>query len=218
MKVFGSIIIGLIPIGKIRILLYKLFFRYKISWKTKIGMFNILLCKRAEMVDCQIGYFNLIICNNLKMEKNSLIFRFNRIKFINNLILKEKSHIYTRNFIGAPKKEDENTKKDVQNLNLGKSSEINRHNYFDVLSSITIGENVVFGGEGSEIWTHGFETNRNLLVGEVSFGDNIFVGSKCIFTKNVRIGNNVTIGPGSVIYKSIIESGFYTTHQINKVK
>ena len=56
-----------------------------------------------------------------------------------------------------------------------------------------------------------------MLTGGLDFGNNIFIGSKCIFTKNIRICDNVTIGPGSVIYKSIKESGFYTTHQIVKV-
>jgi acetyltransferase-like isoleucine patch superfamily enzyme len=83
---------------------------------------------------------------------------------------------------------------------------------------IIIGDNVVFGGQGSEIWTHGFEVDRTMLLGGVAFGDNIFIGSKCIFTKNVQVGNNITIGPGSIVYKSINESGFYSSHQIEKIR
>jgi acetyltransferase-like isoleucine patch superfamily enzyme len=134
------------------------------------------------------------------------------------LTINENGLINMGNFIGAQKTNEGQFKFDSQNLVLGKRSEILRNNYFDVVRPIIIGDNVVFGGQGSEIWTHGFEVDRTMLLGGVTFGDNIFIGSKCIFTKNVQVGNNITIGPGSIVYKSINESGFYSSHQIEKIR
>ena len=152
------------------------------------------------------------------MAPGSFILKRNRIKHLNTLVIRESGLINTGNFIGAQKTSENPFNFDAQNLFLGKRSEILRNNYFDVVRPIIVGDNVVFGGQGSEIWTHGFELDRTMLLGGVTFGDNIFIGSRCIFTKNVHITSNVTIGPGSVVYKSINESGFYSSQQIEKIR
>lgn len=214
----GLIVVSLIPIQVIRHLFYKTFYNYKISKDSKIGMFNYIQCSELVLNAASIGSFNLIIVKNLTLDTKARIIDRNRIKHLNKLAIKEGGLINKLNFVGGQEFSHGAIIFEHQNLTLGKRSEINRHNYFDVIRPITIGDNVVFGGEGSEIWTHGFEINRNMLTGDVSFGNDIFIGSKCIFTKNVHIVSNVTIGPGSVIYKSITESGVYSTHQINKIK
>lgn len=181
-------------------------------------MFNYISCNEVVLQDAVIGSFNLIIVSRLTMAPGSSIFKRNRIKHLNTLAIKEQGLINTGNFIGAQKTTEGQFDFNAQNLVLGKRSEILRNNYFDVVRPITIGDNVVFGGQGSEIWTHGFEVDRTMLVGAVAFGDNIFIGSKCIFTKNVQVASNVTIGPGSIVYKSITESGLYSSHQIHKIR
>lgn len=39
--------------------------------------------------------------------------------------------------------------------------------------------------------------------GEISIGDNVFIGAKSTILYNVKIGNNVIIGAGSVVTKDI---------------
>ena len=218
-KTIKLIIVSIIPIYKIRLFLYRNIFKFKIDSSSYVGMFNILNIKTLEMEGATINYLNYINVDHLKMYRKSLIHKKNIIKSMNGITLKNNSHIFSNNFIGGGVKDSNSNGFNFtsQNIMLGCNSEINRRNYLDVLRPIVIGDNVVFGGEGSEIWTHGYDLNRNLLTGGVTFGDNIFIGSKCTFTKNISISDNVTIGPGSVIYKSIKESGFYTTHQIVKV-
>jgi UDP-3-O-[3-hydroxymyristoyl] glucosamine N-acyltransferase len=214
----GLVLISLLPIWPLRRRFYNAFYKYEIDKNSRIGMFNYINCNSLRMKQATIGSFNFIVVRTLDLGLKSNIYSRNRIKNLNCLTIGESGIIYKSNFIGGPNNGNKPFIFEMQNLLLGNSSDILRNNYFDIVRPIIIGNNVVFGGEGSEIWTHGFETNRTMLTGEVSFGNNIFIGSGCVFTKSVHVCDNVTIGPSSVIYKSINEPGFYTTHQIIKVK
>ncbi len=220
MKNIISLMISLTPINLVRIFLYNTVLGYKIDYKSKIGCCNLINGKNVRITNARIGRFNYIKADHFTMEKSSHINKFNRVKNLHTLELNERSRIYDHNFIGGSPNGIGIDGFDFkeQKVILGKDTAVNRRNFFDVVRSIIIGDNVVFGGYGSEIWTHGFETNRTMLVGGVEFGNDIFIGSKCVFTKSVKIVNNVTIGPASVIYKSISEKGIYSTHNIYKVK
>jgi acetyltransferase-like isoleucine patch superfamily enzyme len=214
MKKIVSLLISLIPVNVLRIFFLRIFCGYQIDSNSKVGMFNILIADKLTMVNATIGSFNYIDAKTVSIQ-NGLINKLNRIKHINQLVLKERSIIFSKNFIGGSRHIENRAD---QNLILGKCSEILRNNYFDVTDEITVGNNVVFGGNGSEIWTHGFDTNRKMLRGGVVFKNDIFIGSKCIFTKGIEIGDNITIGPGSVVYKSVSESGLYSSQQLIKIK
>jgi acetyltransferase-like isoleucine patch superfamily enzyme len=177
-------------------------------------MFNIIVADKFSLTNSKIGVGNYIDAKKVSMDCG-FINKFNRIKHLNELSLAENSIVFSGNFIGGSQ-DFENIYN--QNLILGKDSEILRKNYFDVTATIEIGNNVVFGGNGSEIWTHGFDTNRKLLTGKIVFKNDIFIGSKCIFTKGIEIGDKITIGPGSVVYKSVTESGIYSSQQLIKIK
>ena len=212
--------ISCIPINLAKIFLYNTILGYDIDYSSSIGLFNIINGVKVKMTSAKIGMFNFIKVENLIMDNGSNINKLNRIKNLNILRLGERSRIYDKNFIGGgPKELKENgfvfTE---QNVTLGKDSAVNRNNYFDVVRAIKIGDNVVFGGVETQIWTHGFHIDRTMLVGEVEFGCNIFIGSRSMFTKGVKITDDVTVGPASVIYKSITEKGVYSTHKIEKVK
>ena len=213
MKKIISLLISLIPINIVRIFLLRIICGYQIDSRSFVGMFNIIVADKFVLENSRIGKFNYIEAKNVSIKKG-LINKFNRIKHLNNLSLAENSIIFSKNFIGGSKSQKN---KENQNLILGSDSEILRNNYFDVTSEINIGNNVVFGGNGSEIWTHGFDLDRNILLGTVVFENDIFIGSKCTFTKGVRVVSETTIGPGSVVYKSILESGMYSSHQLLKV-
>ena len=220
MKTFFSFIISLLPFNAARIFFYRVLFNYDIDYGSKIGMFNIINCSKFKMNMAKIGNFNQIIVEDFELGNNTIIRKLNRMKNIHILKLGSNVEVVSGNFFGGPEKGTLNgsVNFDHQNLYIGNHSAILRKNYFDVVEEIQIGKNVVFGGNGSEIWTHGFDTNRAMYMGKVRFGNDIFIGSNCIFTKNVEVGDHITIGPGSVIFKNILEPGIYSTHQINKVK
>ena len=220
MKSIISVLISLFPFNFIRIFLYRVLLNYDINFSSKIGMFNLINVSKVTLKNAKIGFLNQIIVEKLMMKDEASIHKFNRVKNLNVLHINEGGEIRSKNFIGAPNKNViiEGKNFEYQNLYIGQKSAVLRSNYFDVVNEIKVGDNVVFGGNGSEIWTHGFTTDRTMLVGGVEFGNNIFIGSNCIFTKGVKITDDVTIGPGSTIYKSIPQKGLYSTHKIDKVK
>lgn len=70
---------------------------------------------------------------------------------------------------------------------------------------VTLGNNVTLAS-GSTILTHDGSTKKILgysKVGCVTIGDDVFIGAHAIVLPNVRIGNRVIIGAGSVVTKDI---------------
>lgn len=55
-------------------------------------------------------------------------------------------------------------------------------------------------------------------VGYIKIGDNVFIGANSTILPNVTITNNVIIGAGSIVTKSIEESGVYVGSPLRKVK
>lgn len=50
------------------------------------------------------------------------------------------------------------------------------------------------------------DTEFKARVGEITIGDNVFIGSNSILLYGVHIGNNVVIGAGSIVTKDIPDS------------
>lgn len=49
------------------------------------------------------------------------------------------------------------------------------------------------------------ETEFKARTGEITIGDNVFIGSNSILLYGVHIGNNVVIGAGSIVTKDILD-------------
>ena len=220
MKPLISLIISSMPFNRVRIFLFRNLLKYDIDYGSKIGFFNIISCTSLKMREAKIGFLNQILVDKLSLDKKASISKMNRFKHLNILDLKFNAEIRSGNFIGAPVKGtlDDAIDFSNQNIYVGKNTSILRSNYFDVVDEIIIGENVVFGGNGSEIWTHGFTVYRKMLSGKIVFENDIFIGSNCIFTKGISIVSETTIAPASVVYKSITEKGVYTSHELRRVK
>jgi acetyltransferase-like isoleucine patch superfamily enzyme len=205
--------IAIIPFNNLRILLYRLLLGYKIDWSCKIGIFNYLDCTYAKLSESSsIGIFNYIHTEKLTMQ-NSGIGRLNKIKFLKSLKMEPKSVIRSRNVIlgtagfFSPYS-------DVFNFEIGENSLITSNHYFDCTANIKIGKNVVFGGINSQVWTHGFDKNRAMILGSVKIQDDIYIGSNVIILQNVRIVSDVSIGAGCVVSKDIFEAGFYVSSSL----
>lgn len=77
---------------------------------------------------------------------------------------------------------------------------------------IVIGNNTLIGGN-TKIIDNDFHPvdpeqrlntpNSNMLIEPVTIGDNVFVGCNCLIMKGASIGNNTTIGAGSVVCGTI---------------
>lgn len=217
-----SVLITLVPVRQMRIWLLNRIPGYKVSYGSNVGLFNYISSGNILMHNAQIGSFNFIDAKDLVMNQGSIIKRFNRFKHLNMLHLDELALIQSHNGIFAPEKnaKDYEVAFDFssQNLFLGRSSELLRKNFVDLTRSLTIGNNVVVGGNGSEFWTHGFDIHRNMKLGQIKIGNNVFIGTKCIFSPGASVIGNVIIAPGSVVYKDIKESGLYSSNSLFMIK
>lgn len=53
--------------------------------------------------------------------------------------------------------------------------------------------------------------------GQVTIGDNVFIGMNAIITRGVTIGNNVIIGAGSVVTKDCEDNGVYVGNPAKRI-
>jgi acetyltransferase-like isoleucine patch superfamily enzyme len=67
---------------------------------------------------------------------------------------------------------------------------------------VTIGDDVVLGSD-SLIITHCPIRFYNGKPVEIVIGNNVYIGAKCIILPGVEIGDNVVLGAGSVVSRSI---------------
>lgn len=179
-------------------------------------MFNYIFCEKFEAKNINIGYFNKIVANEIVAKENVKIGKFNRIYFIKKIALCSNSIINTSNQIIGTRNYF-TPYNDTFYFELGEASIITSYHYFDCSCKIIIGSNVVFGGRNSEIWTHGFDYKRTMILSNVNIGNNIYIGSGSKILQGTTICNNVSIGAGTVVSKSINESGFYvSSHLIRK--
>lgn len=210
MKSFFTAIICLFPINAIKVLLLNLI-GHDISGSVKVG-FSLVFCPKMELAKgTRIGHFNLIKINKLELSEKSYIKHFNYFKGPFSLILKEKSGITYQNRI---RRSYSPVSYGDAMLYLGQNSFIVSNHLLDVTKSITIGDNSILAGLGSQIWTHGYYhanegPDRVRIDGEVKIGDNVYIGSRCVFNPGVKVAKAIHIGAGSVISKDLLEPGMY---------
>lgn len=208
-KITISILIFFLPSFLLSLVLKT--FGYKTGKKLKIG-FSILLVDEMEFSDnVKIGHLSFIYIKYLSLGKESRIGSFNILKGNFNCILKEKSIINKNNHFTRGNKGVISGK---ANIILGINSIITVKHHLDLTRSITFGNHSILAGIRSQMWTHGYyhaETgpDRCRIDGEIKIGDNVYIGSGCIFNPGVSVGNAIHIGAGAVISKNLEQPGMY---------
>ncbi len=210
MRKIIALLIAFTPFSWLRIFFYRLFLGYDISYNSHIGAFNLLVLKSCKLDNARIKSFNIIRINRLEMSPKSYIGKFNRMFSFNSLSVGYNTVIRTRNtFIGT--NVEVTDFKERENLLVGAHGGILSNNYFDLTDTLEIGDNVIFGGYGTQIWTHGFDIQRVRIQAPVKFEGNTYVGSGCYVLPGANICKEVSIGAGTTVSKSIKESGFYVS-------
>jgi acetyltransferase-like isoleucine patch superfamily enzyme len=208
-------LIAVMPFNRLRIFLYRLLAGYRISYDSRIGWFNFIDVKEAQIIEGRIGHFNIIRCRTLKMSPGSRIDKFNHVKNPHTITLGKNSIIGTRNhFVGT--RPGLTPFKEYENIIIGQETIITVGHLFDLSDTITLGDNITFGGRGTEVWTHGFDLNHVKIQAPVIIGDDVYVGSRCMIIQGVEICGHVSLGAGTVVPKSIVEPGFYVSSQLFK--
>jgi acetyltransferase-like isoleucine patch superfamily enzyme len=148
--------------------------------------------------------FSYIFADEIELHAGARIKHFVRAVGLKRLVLKENCFIGNFNTLFCSR-----VAGDSGSLVLGKDSELVKRNLLDLTDDVTIGDNVVIGGYGSQFWTHGFDVFRNRIQGKIFIDDNVYVGSSTIFNLGLTVCSQVMIGAGSVVSKSIVRPGFY---------
>ena len=174
---------------------------HKISWNSKIGL-------------------SILYVKSLTLDKNSKIGHFNFFKGPITLFLGKKSRIgkfnkFTRAY--SPITYGNSS------LCIEDGTGITYDNFFDLTCSISFGKNSQVAGKGSQFWTHGYMhansgTERIRVDGDIIIGDNVYVGTRCVFNPGVKVSNAINIGGNSVISKDLTEPGMYVNQSLRYLK
>jgi len=151
------------------------------------------------------------------MGESARIGHLNFIKGYFDLIMDRRSVINLQNKISRISDPKRNYCLSVVHLKY--HAKIGVKHLLDVTSNITIGENSMLAGAGSQVWTHGFyfakEGDKVVRIdGDVRIGHNCYVGAKCVITAGVEIGDCITIGAGTCVPKTILQQGLYVSQPL----
>lgn len=211
-KKITSLVISLFPFNKIKIFLYNNILGYNISYQSNIGFFNLICCENCIIKNGIIGNFNYIDTKELFLDESAKITSMNKICNMHSVVMNRGSHINRRNHV-IGFEYNENSK-----LIMGDNSLFTVSHHIDCTSTVTLGYDVVFGGNCSQIWTHGFDVYRNMIVKDITIGNNVYIGSASFVLGGVRITDKVSIGAGTIVSKSITTPGFYVSSELIKKK
>ncbi|WP_417200980.1 acyltransferase [Bizionia sp.] len=210
MKKLLTLLFGLIPINIIKIFLLRTL-GHAISYNSYIG-FGILATKNIELKKhSKIKHFNFIKVESLILEESGFIGSFNILNGPLTIFLEKHAGISKQNKIRRSKAPISYGKAE---LHLGENAIIVSNHFLDLTKSVSLGNNSILAGIGSQLWTHGyyhadFGKERIRIDGEIHIGNNVYIGSGCIFNPGVNVANAIHIGAGSVISKNLELSGMY---------
>jgi acetyltransferase-like isoleucine patch superfamily enzyme len=217
-KIFNALAC-LMPFSFLRVFLLNILGN-KVSYKSKLG-WGVYLVDEIELKEySRIGMLNFIRVNELNLSKNAFIKNLNYIKGPFNVVLGEKSGIAMQNKI---RRAYHPITYGISELKLGYNTFIVSNNFFDLTRSIILEDNTIIAGIRTEFWTHGYVHDsegegRIRIDGEIHLGNNVYVGSRCLFNPGVTIGNAINIGGNSVISKDLNEPGMYVNQSLRFLK
>lgn len=177
---------------------YRLLFGYHFGRGVKIGLSAIVADKCVIGEQTRIGHFNILYrTKDLRIGSRVIIGVGNRILGGDLVEIGDRCQIFRFNEINSIL--DPLVLGDCDPvLKVGAGSVITVNHKIDFTDRVEFGENVVFAGRNSNIWTH----NRQKS-GPVTIGRNCYVGANVQFIANTSVGEYCVIGLGSVITKRI---------------
>ncbi|CCQ10302.1 hypothetical protein PALB_11670 [Pseudoalteromonas luteoviolacea B = ATCC 29581] len=90
----------------------------------------------------------------------------------------------------------------TRTLSLGKRTLVTSEHYFDVVGTITLGDDSWIAGVGSQFWTHGAGSPKS----SIHIGEQCYIGSAVRFSPGTAIGDRCLVAMGSVVTKAFSQS------------
>lgn len=190
---------------------------HKIGRKFSAGPFLLLPDTRLTLEDdVKFGYFNIFFCDSIKARNGCGIGSFNVFRGWFSIRMDISSFIGSFNTFSSKGKRDKSTKSWFV---IGNRSNVTGHHFFDLTKSIIFKDNSVLGGRSSQIWTHGFfhsnkGIDRTRVDGGVIVDEGVYIGSAAIINPGIYIGKDINIGAGTVVSRSLFNSGMYVSNKM----
>lgn len=193
---------------------------YSLGKNVKIG-FSFLFINKLTLEDnVKIGHLNLILNNEIFCSERSKIGYLNILKGPFILKLSKRAAIGNKNYLTRG---NIGITYGASVLKLGELTKITTGHHIDLTRSITFGAFSILAGVRSQMWTHGYYhadtgKDRIRIDGEIFIGNNVYIGSSCIFNPGIRVSNAIHIGGGSIISNDLQEPGMYVGQKLRFLK
>ena len=213
-----TLIILLTPINILKVFFLKLM-GHQVSFKARIGMSFIRVKRLVVEEGARIGRLNYIKIEELRMEQSSSIKHANLIRGPFKLWIREKGSMTSQNKI---RRAYPPITYGISVLEIGTETHIVSNQFLDLTKSIKFGSRSQVAGIGAQFWTHGYihfkNQERARIDGDIRIGDNVYIGSRCVFNAGVTVGDNITIGSNSTISKDLLEPGLYVNQPLRMIQ
>ena len=192
---------------------------HRICPRAKIG-FSLLFAENLSLDETsRVGHFNIVATRRLLLRQGAMIGNFNVLRGPVSVWLEAGSAIGHRNVVTRARR---GVTYGPAMLRLGARTKITASHKIDCAASIRFGSYSILAGAASQLWTHGYVHDqagpgRYRVDGEISIGDNVYLGSRIIVTGGVTIANSVTVGAGGIVSRSLSDPGMYVSASIRRL-
>lgn len=209
MKNIIALTISLLPFNLLRIFLYNKILRYNINKNSSIGFLTIINSKDCKIEDSQICSFNYLKIKKINI-KSSKIYFFNIIKNFYSLTISQNSILKNKNKFYGEIKVNDNSK-----LEINENCQIGSENFFDLSGNIKIKNNCKILNY-CQFWTHGFNSNREIKIGNIEIGENVILENSVTIISDIKITSNCIIKISSIVNRSLFEENTYSSNILIK--
>lgn len=182
---------------------YRVFFRYQIGKRVRIGL-SIIDAKECKIGDdTKIGHLNVVIgVQKLSLGDNVKIGHVNIIRGGDEVSIGRYAEIIRMNEINSIPNPDVVNPTDPR-FTLGDGSVITAGHKIDFTDRVEIGRRTILGGRNSSLWTHNRQRTRPITIGSFAY-----IGSEIRIAPGGSVPSNCIVGIGSVITSELTDQGF----------
>ena len=191
-----------------------------IASDARIGLSLLLVERLVLRPGARVGHGNLVRVRRLVLDHGAQIGRGNLLNGPMSILLKSQAEIGNRNkVLRGPMP---TVTYGPATFKLGKNSKITADHRIDCTQSVVLGCDSILAGSGSQLWTHGYVHepqggSRYRVDGAIVIGNSVYIGSASIVTTGVRIADDVIVGAGTTVARSLDEPGMYVSAAMRRV-
>lgn len=176
-------LIALVPVGRLRIALYRRLLGYRIGR------------------GCRVGMLNLVACRSLTLGDGSVIGRGNLMKGDFDFVAGPRLFMGNFNVLTCPWRlaERSPSRGYATLIEFGADCLVNDRHYLDGHGRISVGDGSWIAGRDSQLYTHGISVEDR----DIAIGRGCYIGTATRFAPGSGVGDRSIVGMGSVVLDRI---------------